>query len=139
MTVAVTLAGLLAWQSIVLLADRNDAATKFRLDAWLARNPATMVVVVLAVAGLAMAGAILWPRTRQTGAVAAAVGLGVRSVYLAVMWFVGDPVECLCGTAGRRRGWFSHAEAIVVIVAAAGVAGFVAFATARPSRRRSSE
>ena len=133
-TVALTLAGVLVWQSIALVADRDAAVSKFRLDVWLPLGAARTTVVVIAVLGVLAAGLLVAERTRVLGAAAATSGLLLLATYLVVAWGFGHPVQCLCSTRSPVRDSFAHVEAIVVVLAAALLCGFVGVA----SRRRSS-
>jgi Methylamine utilisation protein MauE len=130
-TLAITLAGVVIWQSIGMVADRDAAASKFRLAAWLSPSGARFVVVAVAALGVGAGLAMAARRTRPAGAAAATAGLLAVTGYLVVVWAVGEPVQCLCTSSGRGRGWVPHLTTIVVAGAGAAVAGFVAWASRR--------
>ena len=132
-TVAVTLAGVLVWQSVALLADVDAGVSKFRLDVWLPSGPARTAVAVLAILGVLAAVLLVFERTRVLGASAAASALLLLTAYLVVVWAFGHPVQCLCSTQSPARDSFAHVEAIVIVAASALVCGLVGVA----SRRRS--
>jgi hypothetical protein len=131
-TVAVTLAGLLAWQSIALLVDVDAAATKFRLADTFTPTTARGIVVGIAVVGLVAAVLLVGSRTRTVGATAAAVALVLLGGYLVVVWVRGDPVQCLCSPGTAPRGSLAHLSSIALLLGA----GAVAAAVAAAGRRR---
>ena len=135
-TVAVTLAALLAWQCVALVLDVDAAATKFRVADSVAPTTARWIVVVAALVGLVASGLLLVPRTRAAGGALAATGLLLLAGYLAVVWIRGDPVQCLCGPGSRPRGSLAHMSSILLLAASGVLAGGVARASRRHGTRR---
>lgn len=127
-TLAIILAAILVWRSIVALSKLDLAARLFRLSDWLNPGVARLVVGALSAVGVVAAVALVPRRSRRAAAVSVMAGLLSLLVYSAAAWVWGRPLTCGCG-GSADRGLLAQTELLVVIVGLTAVAAFVGFAS----------